>query len=672
MHIRAIRIERFRHLRDIEITAPAQKGAASGIVLAGPNGGGKSSILEVLSFAISSSFAYNYVQTRQMNDYSFEVDLGLTASEADILNEWIRQRPSVGYLPAEELHQLVNDRWYTRFFSPSDAGSADRSRHDRAHNLVQSVLRQEYGRPTGFALRADRSYPVHGFEQGRLLQNYGDHRQRAMQSAYQMPDFQYRDMLDFLIEQQYHYFHDLGRYHYSVEVGPPALPKPTNPVVPYNDLLQEILPGYSITTMDHEQAPTNLYVRLPQGHSVPFSDLSSGEKEVFFILANFIRQDLSDAIITVDEPELHLHPELSRRLIRTMLEIRPGNQIWLATHNGEVFDEIGRDRTYFVTRDSNTSFGRAVRATEAGEAEALLREMFGSSGYIGVGRALLFIEGITSSVDRKVFSRLFASDGAAIKVIPAGGVDSLNRINAAILKIIEGGLSWMSFYALRDRDYLTSEEVADYNAHPSGRLRVLGRCHIENYLLDEAIISDVLIEVFDKDVSAESVLQALRTIAQDISAETLAQMVSFRLQRLTWPQDFSSGSSFKGASIYKNGEENTGLLDALQRGFLDAANEVLKADESRLSPVAVEGLMNNCKQVIANALVGDSDEWRAIFPGKRLMGELAKHYSVDATALQNSVILRLVEAPESIPPELRQLIDAIGSNAPISSSSDET
>jgi predicted ATPase len=63
---------------------------------------------------------------------------------------------------------------------------------------------------------------------------------------------------------------------------------------------------------------------------------------VFFLLSFFIRHRVEHSVITIDEPELHLHPELARRLVRLMLSVKPGNQIWLATHNGEIIDEAGR------------------------------------------------------------------------------------------------------------------------------------------------------------------------------------------------------------------------------------------------------------------------------------------------------------------------------------------
>lgn len=666
MFIKGIRIARFRHLADVELVTPVQRDASSAIVLAGPNGGGKSSILEIISYAISNSFAYSYAASRSLGDHSLEVDIGLTSDEARLLKEWLDANPGYGGFPLEELQQLIADRWYTRYFNAVPADPQMQARHDRAHNLVQQVLRQQYGRPVGFFLPPDRSYPAAGFEQQKLL-NRQDVRQRTLNAAFQRPEFQYRDMLDFLIEQQYHFLRTLGQYHLALEEGEPAPAKPENPITPYNDLLQRLLPEYSITAPPDEGPPNNLWVKIPGSLVIPFSDLSSGEKEVFFILANFIRQDVANAIVMVDEPELHLHPELARRLVRTMLDIKPGNQIWLATHNPEVFDEVGSDRTFFVSRVDQTS-GVVRRASDADDAEVVLKEMFGFSGYIGVGRSLVFLEGEASSNDRKLFSRLFGADMASVKLVPAGGVETVGRINSAVLHIIESGLAWMTFYAIRDRDYLTDAEVSLYNAHPSGRFRVLKRCHIENYLLDDFIIADVLTDVFDRPTSETEVTDLLRETARSMTAEVLAAMVGYRLQRLTWPEDFSGASTFRGVSLYEpDGGVHEERRTAILNQFRQSAADIREAASSRISEPQVDQLVSVCETEMASALseAAPDQTWRERFPGKRLLQAFAKSVGVkDAAALHNSIILRLAETQDRVPEELTQLMTVVKSGTP--------
>jgi hypothetical protein len=350
-----------------------------------------------------------------------------------------------------------------------------------------------------------------------------------------------------------------------------------------------------------------------------------------------------------------------------MLAIKPGNQIWLATHNGEVFDEVGRDRIYYVARSAQ--HGTSVRrATEASEAENLLREMFGYSGYIGVAKSLLFLEGEQASLDRRVFSRLFPEELADVKLVPAGGVDTVTRVNSAVLKVVEHGLGWMTFYALRDRDFLTDEEVARYNSHPTGHLRVLQRCHIENYLLNDDVIAKVMTDIFEKPMTGTEVAASLRDVATKMSADVMTKMVSFRLQRLTWPEDFSI-DEYPGVSIFQNtGKVNEGLVRAIRTKQSDVATRIREGFDQRLSDEALSELINLTTDEVKKALSFDDGptSWRYVFPGKALIAGFAKTKGVESIALQNSVLAAMAGDASTIPDDLKSLMTAISAETPIS------
>lgn len=644
---------------------PAQGAASSALVLAGPNGGGKSSLLEIISYAIASSYSYSYGGARSFGDHSFEVDMGLTAEEAGLIDDWLTQSGQRPNYPVEELQQLARERRYTRYFNSAPLDGETQARHDRTHNIVLNALRQQYGRPVGFFLPADRSYPASGFETQKLLSQQ-DWKQRTLNAAFQQSSFQYRDMLDFLIERQYHFLRQLGQYHLSLEDGAAGAEKPVNPITPYNDLLHRLLPDYALTPPPGDGPPSGLWIKIPGGEVLPFSDLSSGEKEVFFVLANFIRQDVANAIVIVDEPELHLHPELGRRLVRMMIDVKPGNQLWLATHNPEIFDEVGADRTFFVARDGTSA--TVKRASDADQAENLLKEMFGFSGYIGVGRSLVFLEGEASSIDRKLFSRLFGPDMASVKLVPAGGVETVGRVNSAVLQIIESGLARMSFYAVRDRDYLTDAEVAAYDAHPSGRFRVLKRCHIENYLLDDVVLSEVLREIYEVDLDETATAAMLLEVAQEMSAEVLVSVIGFKLQRLTWPENFNRGSAFKGVSLFAEGDTVADdRVQAIQAMFLAAAAQVRGENAARVSDAATAQLVAACQAEVEVWLSGTASgqTWRERFPGKRLLEQFAKKAGVqDRVAFHNQLILRLAQHPTRIPEELSCLMTTVRTGQP--------
>src|SRR5690606_27120788 len=135
----------------------------------------------------------------------------------------------------------------------------------------------------------------------------------------------------------YHYLRELGNYYNQKNKGIAVGDEPEDPIKPYENLLNRIFPDYKFADKN-ESIPSNLFIELPSKEIITFNDLSSGEKEVFFILSFFIRHNVENAIIVIDEPELHLHPELSRLLIRNIKSIRKGNQIWIATHNSEIID----------------------------------------------------------------------------------------------------------------------------------------------------------------------------------------------------------------------------------------------------------------------------------------------------------------------------------------------
>lgn len=629
--------------------------------MAGPNGGGKSSVLELLGYALSNSWSLGWSLSRSFPANAFEVAIALTPDEINLVRQYIQNYQSV--YAGEVLSYFEKNAYYYRAYNYLEGKYQENSAlYNQIHNMVTSALRNHYSRPLGFSLRSDRHYPTAGFQQHKLF-SYSQivQREHIWQMAFNTSEAQYMDMFDFLVQQRYHYFRRLGAYHHRLATeGSHGEAPPSDPLEPYDELLQSLFQGYKFAQAE-EEVPTNLYVQLPSGEVVPFNDLSSGEKEVFFILSFFLRHNVNNAVILIDEPEMHLHPELARMLVRTMQSIRPGNQLWLATHNAEIIDEAGRDRVVYLARDQETRQSVVTLGTDEPEAMRHLKDLFGYSGYVGIAKNMVFLEGLDSSSDRKLFSSLFPQYGTRLKFVPCKSSENLTRINAAILSILESSLGWMQFYLIRDRDFLTQEIVEQYCEHASGRLYVLDRYHIENYLLDDELIARVQTEIFNKPTDAATVQSKLMTIARSISGEILQKMTAFRLNLIYRPEDFSLGNFMSRQSILKpNGELDSAKVEQLKQQVVTKTATINSSLAASTEPAQLDVLIAQYRDEVRQAIMGSNQKWRSLFPGRRLLEEYARAEGLGkAIVLQNNLIKELSAAPERVAPELRRVIESI-------------
>ncbi|PQJ21961.1 AAA family ATPase [Tenacibaculum sp. SG-28] len=702
MYIHRIIIKKFRHLENEELGPFNFNNKSSDLtVFAGPNGSGKSSVLELIGYALSSSYSLGWQLSRTFNGFSFELSLGLNPEEKEIIvdslreelkdieqriasgieeidkkegiveavketqkNQFIEQTKRPHKHQYDILEYLKNSNFYFRAFEFNEGEYAKNpTLHNQIHSYVTRELKDKLKRSLGFFLRADRNYPQKGFDRKKIFSFDSVKRKEHLWSmAFNTSEIQYQDMYEFLVQQRYHYLRELGNYHNQKNKGVevPA-EEPSDPIKPYEKLLNKLFPDYKFADMN-ESIPSNLFIELPSKEIITFNDLSSGEKEVFFILSFFIRHNVENAIIVIDEPELHLHPELSRLLIRNIKSIRNGNQIWIATHNPEIIDEAGRDKVVYVARDLSTRKAKFVSGDKEDDVIIQLKNLFGYSGYIGVSRKLVFLEGDNSSPDRKFYSTLFPKSNSDFKLIPSNGSDNLNRINSAIMSIMDSNLGWMTFFLIRDKDYLTEEMVTKYRSHSSGKVFVLQKHEIENYLIDVSLIKSVLLEIFGVDKSEEEILSLLYQTALNLSSQVIRDMISFRLNLSLNPQDFSIGKVLNGNSYFnQNGSEleiNEDKSNVIETKFIETSEKIGTSLASSLTSESIKEVINNCETEVQNSL--SNNEWLSLFPGKELLEGLAKRLGIsNYISFQNSLIKEFSSHPEKVDAELKEIFKKI-------------
>lgn len=126
------------------------------------------------------------------------------------------------------------------------------------------------------------------------------------------------------------------------------------------DFLRDVLedPNADIEVAGH----TDLHVHLAQaGRMLKIDDLGDGIKQILMIAAACVYYDGS--FVCLEEPEIHLHAGLQRKLLRFLAE-KTNSQYLIATHSAHVLD-MPDARIFHVTHDGErTSVSPAVRASE--------------------------------------------------------------------------------------------------------------------------------------------------------------------------------------------------------------------------------------------------------------------------------------------------------------------
>jgi hypothetical protein len=222
-------------------------------------------------------------------------------------------------------------------------------------------------------------------------------------------------------------------------------------------------------------------------------------------------------------------------------------------------------------------------------------------------------------------------------------------------------LGWIRFYLIRDHDYLPDDIARHYIEHASGRLYVLKRYHIENYLLDDEVIAKVQTDIFSRPTNPDTVRSAISRIARDIAGEVLRDMVAYRLNLVYRPQDFSLGRIFQGQAFLDHaGRWDDAIVEEFHGQLATKVSDTNNALLEQTDNITLQRLVTECQRVVTDAIDDDRNDWRIVFPGRRLLEEYAKtEHLGKAIVLQNSIIKELGNSAQRVPNELQHAIEIV-------------
>lgn len=248
----------------------------------------------------------------------------------------------------------------------------------------------------------------------------------------------------------------------------------------------------------------------------------------------FVSQCGKDSIVVLDEPDVYMHADLQRRLIRLITPMFP--QLIIATHSLEIIEEVTSD--CIIPIDSSKTEIKPI-----GEASSLqfISKNLGSSFNIDLARLFisnkfLVLDGDDTS--RRILSAfqsvLFPQDLHPIINLPKTFINGWNDWEK--VKVLSGLFESndipVNLFCLFKSGYKSQEEIARRKKEAKQNkigVHILSKKEIENYAINEnAILRYILNKKHRGDLS----LEKLNSVMSGIKSEMKDDIINYSISNL--------------------------------------------------------------------------------------------------------------------------------------------
>jgi energy-coupling factor transporter ATP-binding protein EcfA2 len=210
----------------------------------------------------------------------------------------------------------------------------------------------------------------------------------------------------------------------------------------------------------------------------------------------FLAKSKEDSTIILDEPDVYMHADLQRKLIRFLKS--KYKQVIIATHSIEIISEVEPENILVIDKKKQTShYSNSVPAVQS------LIYSIGSIHNIGLARLwsskkLLLVEGKDIAILKRLQDTIFRNNPIPFDIIPRssiGGWNGWQFVKGADFVLKNGLKQDINVYCILDSDYHSQSEIQERMSEAKSIgvcLHIWEKKEIENYLLSPLAICRIL------------------------------------------------------------------------------------------------------------------------------------------------------------------------------------
>jgi len=246
----------------------------------------------------------------------------------------------------------------------------------------------------------------------------------------------------------------------------------------------------------------------------------------------FLARTGTNSTVILDEPDIYMHADLQRRLIR--LVRHRYRQTIIATHSVEIMADVEPDNILIVDKNRR----RSTFASSLPAVQEVIEHIGGIHNIhlarLASARKCLLVEGKDVDFLRYFQSLCFPNSELpfdTIPTIPLGGWGGFHHAIGIAMLLKKTGEDRIRTYCLFDRDYHTDQDIQErYNkAEVHGiDLHIWSRKEIENYLLSSAAVGRIIsgLSKFGAAPGAADIDMYLDSVVTSLEIETIEALAN--------------------------------------------------------------------------------------------------------------------------------------------------
>lgn len=289
----------------------------------------------------------------------------------------------------------------------------------------------------------------------------------------------------------------------------------------FRDMVEESWPGVQVDGLEGQgrEQGRSLQLMIRDGNFVAEAGWMGHGLQMWLQTLWFVVRASGLGTIVLDEPDVYMHPDLQRRLIRLLRN--QGADLVIATHSTEILAEVDAASVLILDRERE-------RSSYAIDLPAVQRvvESMGSAQNLQIARlwrarSLIMVEGDDMKILKRVHDLLSPSSAPSLDTIPnwsIGGWNGWARALGSVVALHNSVDQQIRAYCLFDSDYHLEEEKAIRRQQARDHqveLHILEMKEIENYLVTPSLVRRAILRSIPSSRSAPSE----SCVAEEIDAE---------------------------------------------------------------------------------------------------------------------------------------------------------